>query len=85
MKIIYFLLFLLPVFIEFNKCINTSGVIKKIFLCILSIGGLMALVGKGTDLICIAACGIYLETLLFTQIKVFIETIKFKRHRKTNT
>lgn len=71
MKIIYFLLVILPVYIEFSHYIKTDGVIRKIALGTLSVSSLIALSGNGTDFICIAILGIYCEKLIHFQVQKF--------------
>ena len=68
-NIIYISIFLLPVIVEFTNGIVTDGFIRKIALGTLSVGGLLALAGKGTSFICIGITLIYAEKLIFHIIK----------------
>ena len=71
MSLIYILIFLLPVIVEFTTGINTDGFIRKIALGTLSVGGLLALAGKGTSFICIGIVLIYTEKLVFHLVKQY--------------
>lgn len=61
--IIYLLIAVLPVFVELSPNVCTAGFIRKICLAMLSVGGIVALNGKGADLICIAIAILYLEKM----------------------
>ncbi len=85
MTIIYLLIFLLPIVLEFNEDICTDGFIRKVALCFLSIGGLLALVDRGTDVICIAAAAIAIEKIIYAQVQEFLVSIGFKQCKKSKT
>lgn len=68
MQSIYLLIVILPIFVELRKEFCTDGIIHKFWLCLLSIGGLVAMSGKGSSLICIAIALIYIEKLIYMLI-----------------
>ena len=64
MNIIYFLVFALPIIAELSPKIDTSGLIRIVALCTLSVGGLLAMSSGNTNLICVAIVVIYSEKLI---------------------
>lgn len=82
MSIIYLFIIVLPIYIEFNSKFCTTGVIRKAALGALSVSGIIALAGKGTDWICISIVVLYLEKLLYLKVQEFNESIHIKKHRK---
>jgi len=69
MQVIYLLIVLLPIFVELRPEFCTDGVICKLGLGILSVGGLVAMSGHGSSLICIAIVMIYIEKLIYMLVK----------------
>lgn len=76
MTVVYLLLFLIPIYAELSSKINTDGIVKKLWMGLVSIGGLLALGGFGTDVICMGVALHFTQTL-FYQIKY--------RHRRRVT
>jgi hypothetical protein len=66
MSVVYLLIFIIPIFAELSNKVNTGGIIKKVWLCVVSIGGLLAMAGKGTDVICIGLLIHFMQTLYFS-------------------
>ena len=73
MKIIYLLIIFLPLVVEFNTNINTDGVIRKVALGMLSVGGVLALNGHGESIICLAIAMMYIEKLIFNLVRKYKE------------
>jgi len=69
MQAIYLLIVLLPIFVEISPEFCTDGVICKLSLGLLSVGGLVAMSGNGSSLICIAIVMIYIEKLIYMLVK----------------
>jgi len=65
MQAIYLLIVILPIFVELRPEFCTDGIIRKIALCLLSLGGLVAMSGNGSSLICIAIVMVYLDKLIY--------------------
>ena len=72
MQAIYLLIVILPIFVELRPEFCTDGIIRKFGLCLLSLGGLVAMSGKGSSLICIAIVLIYIEKLIY----ILLEKLK---------
>jgi hypothetical protein len=66
MSVVYLLLFLIPIYAELSSKVNTGGVIKKMWLGIVSLGGLLAFYGKGADVICLGVLIHFLQTLYYS-------------------
>lgn len=71
MQIIYALIIFLPLIVEFNTDIKTDGFIRKLALGMLSVGGVVALSGRGESLICIAVALLYVEKLIFNLVRKY--------------
>lgn len=65
MTVVYALLFLIPICAEISSHIPTGGVIKKIWLGMVSLGGLLAWGGFGTDLICLGFLLHFTQTIAY--------------------
>jgi hypothetical protein len=76
MTLVYILLFILPIYAELSENIPTGGIIKKLWLAMVSIGALVALSGKGADLICYGIALYLVQTIYFN--------LKFHGRRRVN-
>lgn len=65
MTVVYLLLFLIPIYAELSSQIPTGGIIKKLWLGLVSVGGLLALGGHGTDVICMGIALHFIQTIYF--------------------
>ena len=65
MNTIYLMIIILPLLAELLPEINTAGCVRKFALCMLCCGGVIAFIGKGAHLICIAIALLYLEKLFY--------------------
>jgi hypothetical protein len=74
MTFVYFLLFILPIYAELSHKVATDGIIKKIWLGFICIGGAVAMGGGGTDLICYGVLLHLAQTVYYN--------LKFHRRRK---
>lgn len=68
MTVVYLLLFLIPIYAELSSDIHTGGVLKKIWLMLVSLGGILAFTGHGSDLIAIGIC-LYFVQFIYYQHK----------------
>jgi hypothetical protein len=74
MTLVYILLVILPILAELSPKIPTEGVIKKLWLLMVSVGALVALSGSGADLICYGVLLYLIQTLYYN--------LKFHHRRK---
>ena len=65
MDIIYLMIIILPCLAELLPEINTAGKVRKFALCMLCCGGVIAFIGKGSQLICVAIAILYFEKLVY--------------------
>lgn len=76
MTLVYILLFVLPIYAELSENIPTGGIIKKMWLAMVSIGALVALSGKGADLICYGVAMYLTQTIYYN--------LKYRLRRRKN-
>lgn len=65
MTLVYILLFILPIYAELSHYIPTGGVLKKLWLALVSIGALIALAGKGQEVICLGIALYLIQTIYY--------------------
>jgi hypothetical protein len=76
MTLVYILLFILPIIAELSPKIPTEGIIKKLWLAMVSVGALVALGNKGADLICYGVLLYLVQTIYYN--------LKFHHRRKAS-